>query len=481
VNNFDEKASGIFEKFAGKLRKLDLRNATTLSAVAGVGVFMGGIAQEMRRAAHLMRAGGIAAADGYKDALQAAQMGLGDWLKAGVLGKLPSLGSDGDAQSRGFVMAAVDPGLTEISGMLAPDFVNIKQALQQTGVEIADKKVYLDAVKTASIAKILIDTGADVNKPLDAASFNLPKGTTPLHVAAWSGNVDLVKVLLDAGAQVNALDADGVSPVQLGAKSETVAKLLIAAGANPIEASASRRIDIEGAYPGAASRSSFAKMLIDAGADVNRPLRRAGVDLPAGTTALHLAAWGQDAELVGALVGAGAQVNVPDAGGRTPLHLLYADAKQWESDWSNSLRNEAGRIANTLVGAGANPAIADNDGVSSVKLIAEYGVPIELAQAARNLEKESSLNAANRFAATVGETTVLNDRNGRYAGPVLRETEHHVVQDLGRNTSVVHDKAAFNAADLKRSIESGGSLRVQYDNGRAAVDTGKGRAQGQTR
>jgi hypothetical protein len=96
--------------------------------------------------------------------------------------------------------------------------------------------------------------------------------------------------------------------------------------------------------------------------------------------------------------------------------------------------------------------------------------------------KAKSLKAANDFAVDkVGVTQPLNAQSGRYAGKVLHETDHHVVQDVGRKVAVVHDKAAFNAADLKKAIERGGSLRVQYDKGRAAIDTGKGRAQSQTR
>lgn len=55
--------------------------------------------------------------------------------------------------------------------------------------------------------------------------------------------------------------------------------------------------------------------------------------------------------------------------------------------------------------------------------------------------KAKSLKAANEFALdTVGVTQPLNDRNGRYAGKVLHETDHHVVQDVGRKVAVVHEK-----------------------------------------
>lgn len=119
---------------------------------------------------------------------------------------------------------------------------------------------------------------------------------------------------------------------------------------------------------------------------------------------------------------------------------------------------------------------AAKDGVSSP---ARVGAAQAVSDAGA---KAKSLKAANEFALeAVGVTQPLNDHSGRYAGKVLHETEHHVVQDVGRKVAVVHEKSAFNAADLKKAIERGGSLRVQYDNGRAAIDTGKGRAQGHTR
>jgi hypothetical protein len=121
-------------------------------------------------------------------------------------------------------------------------------------------------------------------------------------------------------------------------------------------------------------------------------------------------------------------------------------------------------------------ASAEKDGVSSPARAAS-GATMNDAEA-----KSKSLKAANEFALeTVGVTQPLNDRSGRYAGKVLHETDHHVVQDVGRKVAVVHDKSAFNAADLKKAIERGGTLRVQYDKGRAAIDAGKDRAQSHSR
>jgi hypothetical protein len=233
---------------------------------------------------------------------------------------------------------------------------------------------YLQAARTASFAKMLIDSGADVNQPSNAGSSNLPHGTTPLHLAAWSGDVELVKVLLDAGAHANARNADGLTPIQLGARSEDVAKLLLGAGADPAGASASRRIENADRYVEASRTAPFVKMLIDAGGNVNRPVDHTTVGVPAGTTALHLAAWGGNNDLAKTLLEAGAQIDARDADGRTPLHLMLADAKGWDADWAGSLRAENERLVGALLRAGADPTIADKDGVTAAQMMEKYGV-----------------------------------------------------------------------------------------------------------
>jgi ankyrin repeat protein len=48
--------------------------------------------------------------------------------------------------------------------------------------------------------------------------FGIEPGSTPLHVAAWRAAHDAVEVLLDLGADVNARDASGRTPLQLAVK-----------------------------------------------------------------------------------------------------------------------------------------------------------------------------------------------------------------------------------------------------------------------
>ena len=65
-----------------------------------------------------------------------------------------------------------------------------------SALHIAAREGYLD------IARLLIDSGANV----DVRDHN---DYTPLHNAAWNGNLDMVKFLIDAGADINAVNYSG--------------------------------------------------------------------------------------------------------------------------------------------------------------------------------------------------------------------------------------------------------------------------------
>lgn len=83
--------------------------------------------------------------------------------------------------------------------------------------------------------------GADPNAPDNV-------GCTPLHFAAQSDSVDVVHILIDAGADVNALSEDKHTPpycalLNTRAARYAIAEALLAAGADPrVDAAAAARI-----------------------------------------------------------------------------------------------------------------------------------------------------------------------------------------------------------------------------------------------
>src|SRR5688572_7520381 len=87
----------------------------------------------------------------------------------------------------------------------------------------------IDAVKSGSTQAVgaLLKQKTDVN----AAE---PDGSTALHFAAYSNNLELTRMLLRAGANANAVNRYGVAPLRLAveAGNAPLAEALIRAGAN---------------------------------------------------------------------------------------------------------------------------------------------------------------------------------------------------------------------------------------------------------
>lgn len=105
----------------------------------------------------------------------------------------------------------------------------------------------------AAVVRLLVDAGADVNAQEGV------KQCTALHMAARRGNVQVAEALLDCGANIEARDSSGDSPLRRAvncAKPE-VAALLLARGANP-NAKGSK-----GLTPRQAARSARMKQLLE--------------------------------------------------------------------------------------------------------------------------------------------------------------------------------------------------------------------------
>jgi ankyrin repeat protein len=67
--------------------------------------------------------------------------------------------------------------------------------------------------------RMLLDLGVPVNAPYDGDPyFGIPKDSTALHVAAWKAWPKTVKLLIERGANVNAQDAKGRTPLMLAVK-----------------------------------------------------------------------------------------------------------------------------------------------------------------------------------------------------------------------------------------------------------------------
>jgi hypothetical protein len=182
------------------------------------------------------------------------------------------------------------------------------------------------------------------------------EGNTPLHHAARSTDAAVAALLLDAGAQVDALNREGFSALGIACASGNwrLARFLIEHGARPEPAEG------QPALLAAAAGE-------DDPAGVQLLLRhKARVDArgQGQRTALMQAAASGNAEVIGVLLEAGADRNAQDAAGNTPL--------------LEAARNAQAEAIARLAQARPDPRATDGDGANALLLACRAGAGPEL-------------------------------------------------------------------------------------------------------
>ncbi len=137
------------------------------------------------------------------------------------------------------------------------------------------------------------------------------RGQSPLMYAAALGSLESMKMLLDAGADPNAANDFGATPLMWCAGDPAKVRLLLAKGANVNARSKLGRTPllIAATYGGAFEAP---RLLIEKGADVNAKDE-------GGSTVLEQAAGSNNLDLARLLIAKGADVNAVDGGGYTAL------------------------------------------------------------------------------------------------------------------------------------------------------------------
>ncbi len=207
--------------------------------------------------------------------------------------------------------------------------------------------------------KVMIEKGADVNITQDEPS---DAGSTPLHIACSYGNADTVKLLMESGADDSIQNVKGETPAHLAVmkkrfggdlKAEERAKVLETLSNVDIADNNGRTPLMLLQYLGINDIMDILPIFIDKGADVNHADN-------AGNTALILTTYNQSYKgIVKELVRAGADVNMANADGNTALHfaLMYGDT-------------ESGRF---MIKKGADYNQANNKGVTPMQIAVEKG------------------------------------------------------------------------------------------------------------
>jgi len=316
-------------------------------------------------------------------------------------------------------------------------------------------------------ALTLIGAGANVNAVYEK-KYNDEEGMTPLMFAVSEyaiNDINVVNALISAGANVNAKNADGNTPLIIASRymwlKPEIVEALIKAGANLEDR------DKYGYTPlMIALRKNFSKIelpivLINAGANVNAAYDKP-YDEKNGTTALMFAAqdlYVNDAKIFQAMVDAGAEVNAKNDGGETVLLLAASNAGDPE-------------VIEILVKGGANIEEKDKNGRTPLM---------------RAVLNDNKPFIAIKFLELKADVNAVNESNGRtpifYAFTTFKQAESKVVRaliDYGAKINAVDSEgntplieAAKYAKDsecVELLLKAGANKKAVDAKGRTAFD-----------
>jgi ankyrin repeat protein len=200
------------------------------------------------------------------------------------------------------------------------------QSLIDAGVDVNQVGTYwtpliaATVIGDADLVRYLLERGADPNFATDTIEPAICRATT-------QSSSEVVRVLLDGGADIAAAEKRGYSPLfhlEFTCKREVLDVLLQAGadvnftspdeGETPLIRLARISTDDYPAYQRTLMRQNM-RLLLDAGADVNL------ID-NAGKSALHYAAEHQDIRMCRLLLGVGADASIADSAGRTAIDYV---------------------------------------------------------------------------------------------------------------------------------------------------------------
>jgi ankyrin repeat protein len=331
------------------------------------------------------------------------------------------------------------------------------------------------ANRRPAVVGVLLEHGADVaarsetrrlvfnmggNRSAGSASKDTPLeevalgGSTPLHFAARSGDVESAKLLIAKGANVNETAADGNTVLIVAAHSGngTLAALLLEHGADakaaPLGYTALHAAVLRGTLRDRGVKNSdpgagltLVKALLAHGADANArvakgtPIRRwshdfALLDRWVGATPFWLAARFLELDIMRALAAAGADTKLPSRDGTTPLMVAagqgYSRASGTEAfikdrrDFS-SYNSDPFAVATTI------PVEEERRAVEAVRLAIELGNDVQVANAAGDTAVHAAaalgMDSVIQFLADHGANVTIKNKAGRAPIDVARRDD----------------------------------------------------------
>lgn len=281
------------------------------------------------------------------------------------------------------------------------------------------------------MVKFLLDAGADVN------ASNKSQLTSLMFAAKDSNNsssLDTVKLLLDYGANVNAASKQGLTSLMKASEysnttsSLDTVKLLLDYGAD-IDADIDGLTSLYFATKASNTTSSpeTVKLLLDRGANVDGGLASSGNTILLSLVLLLSPSFGQSVspEAVKLLLEYGANVNAVGRNQSTSLISLSSNNRPYAVD-----------LAKLMLDRGADVNAADNQGNTSLHYATEYSSE-EMVKLL--LEYGANVNAINNH----GDTSLYRASNGG------QENMIELLLRYGANPFIKNDRGRYPLNDCR--------------------------------
>lgn len=371
------------------------------------------------------------------------------WLVTGLVAVAPTV----DAQLVDAVKAGDRAAIASL--LERPALVNTSQADGTTALHWA---VYTDDLDTV---QRLLAAGAD-------ATLASRTGITPLGLAALNGNVTIVEALLAAGADPNGVLSGGQTPLMTAARSGSAAvvRLLGAHGAD-VNAREHELGETALIWAAAEDHAETVRALIDLGADPNGrskalefPRREFGdgksgrlTVLPAGAwTPVMYAARQNALEAVDALAAAGANLNLVDPDGTTALVIAIINAHY--------------ELAALLLDHGADPDLGDTSGMAALYAAVDMNTFTETPG------RPAPLPAGEMDAVDMVRTLLAHgaNPNARLSSPILVRVHDRGDRNLGEGATPLMRAARKGDVDIMRLlVEHGSDVNLATADGSTAL------------